>query len=77
MSAEEGNRGGVTVRDVKAADFISAYAEHLKRSGKIELPKWVDIVKTARHRELPPYDQDWYYIRAGRCPSVNILVDGP
>ena len=62
--SEEGNTGGVCVRDVKAADFIAAYAEHLKRSGKMELPKWWDIVKTGTHKELSPYDKDWYYIRA-------------
>jgi ribosomal protein S19E (S16A) len=32
----------------------------------MELPEWVDIVKTARFKELPPSDPDWYYIRAGR-----------
>jgi hypothetical protein len=31
----------------------------------MELPEWVDIVKTARFKELPPYDPDWYYTRAG------------
>ena len=31
----------------------------------MELPEWVDIVKTARFKELPPYDLDWYYTRAG------------
>ena len=54
---------GITVRDIKAADFIKAYAQHIKRSGKIELPKWVDYAKTAPHRELAPYDPDWYFIR--------------
>jgi small subunit ribosomal protein S19e len=56
---------GVTVRDVSAADFIAAYARFLKRSGKITLPKWADIVKTAHYKELAPYDADWYYVRAG------------
>jgi small subunit ribosomal protein S19e len=55
---------GVTVRDVKAADFIKAYAEHLKRSGKMELPGWYDVVKTASFKEFSPADPDWYYIRA-------------
>jgi ribosomal protein S19E (S16A) len=32
----------------------------------MELPEWVDIVKTARFKELPPYDPDWYYTRAGK-----------
>ena len=45
--------------------FIAAYASHLKRSGKIEVPQWVDMVKTGAFKELAPYDQDWFYIRAG------------
>jgi hypothetical protein len=31
----------------------------------MELPEWTDIVKTAKFKELAPYDPDWYYIRAG------------
>ncbi len=42
-------KGGVSsLRDVSAADFIVAYAAHLKKGGKLELPEWVDVVKTAR-----------------------------
>mmetsp|Transcript_13624 Transcript_13624/g.46139 ORF Transcript_13624/g.46139 Transcript_13624/m.46139 type:complete len:159 (+) Transcript_13624:28-504(+) len=55
---------GVTVKDVPAQDFIVAYAAHLKRTGKIEVPKWADLVKTAKFKELAPYDPDWYYVRA-------------
>ena len=55
---------GVTVRDVNSAHFIKSYADHLKRSGKMELPKWWDIVKTGTFKEFSPYDKDWYYIRA-------------
>ena len=29
----------LTVKDVDTHEFINAYAQHLKRSGKIELPK--------------------------------------
>ena len=57
-------KSGTTVKDVSAHDFVVAYAQHLKRQGKMELPKWVDLVKTASHKELSPYDGDWYYIRA-------------
>ncbi|EIN12850.1 40S ribosomal protein S19 [Punctularia strigosozonata HHB-11173 SS5] len=52
------------VRDISAEAFISAYASHLKRSGKLEVPTWVDIVKTGSYKELAPYDPDWYYVRA-------------
>jgi small subunit ribosomal protein S19e len=37
----------------------------LKRSGKLEVPTWVDMVKTGAYKELAPYDPDWYYVRAG------------
>ncbi|KAL3721313.1 hypothetical protein ACJRO7_033758 [Eucalyptus globulus] len=39
-----------TVKDVSPHEFVNAYAAHLKRSGKIELPHWTDIVKTARSK---------------------------
>jgi len=45
--------------------FIAAYSSHLKRSGKLEVPNWVDTVKTGSFKELAPYDPDWYYVRAG------------
>ena len=54
----------VTVRDVKAADFIAEFATYLKSTGKFEVPSWTDLVKTGIHKELPPQDPDWYYIRA-------------
>ncbi|KAF6757347.1 ribosomal protein S19e [Ephemerocybe angulata] len=52
------------VRDISAEEFIKAYASHLKRSGKLEVPTWVDIVKTGAYKELAPYDPDWYYVRS-------------
>jgi small subunit ribosomal protein S19e len=68
MSEEEDKKvGGTTVKDVAAAAFVKAYAQHLKRQGKIEVPKWVDYVKTSTARELAPYDPDWFYIR---CASI-------
>merc|ERR1712137_1488777 len=37
---------------------------HLKNSDKFELPVWADLVKTSTTKELAPYGDDWYYIRA-------------
>jgi len=59
---------GINVKDVASDQFVVAYAAHLKRIGKIEVPKWADLVKTASYKELAPYDPDWYYIRAGTRP---------
>ncbi|KAF2801674.1 40S ribosomal protein-like protein S19 [Mytilinidion resinicola] len=55
---------GVTVKDVEAGKFITAYAAFLKRQGKLQITGWVDTVKTSHSKELPPQDIDWFYIRA-------------
>ena len=31
----------------------------------MKLPDYVDYIKTGHHKELAPYDKDWYFIRAG------------
>lgn len=40
---------------------------NLFRSGKLKVPDWIDICKTGIHKELAPYDADWYYTR---CASI-------
>uniref|UniRef100_A0A7N0ZSL9 40S ribosomal protein S19 n=1 Tax=Kalanchoe fedtschenkoi TaxID=63787 RepID=A0A7N0ZSL9_KALFE len=67
---------GKTVKDVSPHEFVKAYAAHLKRSGKMELPHWTDIVKTATFKELAPYDPDWYYIRAASMARKIYLRGG-
>ncbi|KAK4253171.1 hypothetical protein QN277_010771 [Acacia crassicarpa] len=65
-----------TVKDASPHEFVKAYAAHLKRSGKMEPPEWIDIVKTARFKELAPYDPDWYYIRAASMARKIYLRGG-
>ncbi|KAF9683987.1 hypothetical protein SADUNF_Sadunf04G0071000 [Salix dunnii] len=65
-----------TVKDVSPHEFVKAYSAHLKRSGKVELPPWTDIVKTAKFKELAPYDPDWYYIRAASMARKIYLRGG-
>ncbi|KZV42765.1 hypothetical protein F511_07462 [Dorcoceras hygrometricum] len=65
-----------TVKDVSPHEFVKAYAAHLKRSGKMELPEWTDIVKTGVLKELAPYDPDWYYIRAASMARKIYLRGG-
>merc|ERR1711972_226145 len=59
----EGGRTVKTVKDVEADKFITAFAQHLKRQGRFEIPKWADVVKTSKAKELPPSDPDWLYTR--------------
>ena len=40
----------------------------------MKIPDWVDIVKLGIFKELAPYDEDWFYIRAGKltlCLTAN------
>ncbi|CAK9080600.1 unnamed protein product [Durusdinium trenchii] len=63
LNKEPEGRKIVTVKDVEPEKFISAFSQHLKRQGRFELPKWADVVKTSKARELPPSDPDWLYVR--------------
>ena len=67
---------GICVRDVSATEFIKAYAEHLKNSDKFDLPVWADTVKTGVFKELAPYGDDWYYIRAASIARKVYLRPG-
>ena len=58
------SKNHLTVKDVPANHFIATYAEYLKRPNKIEIPTWVDYVKTGKNKQLCPYDRDWLYVRA-------------
>ncbi|KAM6580321.1 hypothetical protein CsatA_004095 [Cannabis sativa] len=65
-----------TVKDVNPHEFVKAYAAHLKRSGKVELPDYTDLVKTAKFKELAPYDPDWYFVRAASVARKVYLRGG-
>merc|ERR1711966_267981 len=54
----------------------NALAAHFKKSGKIELPEWHDLVKTAPFKEMCPMDPDWYYVRAASLARKVYLRGG-
>ncbi|KAK3275171.1 40S ribosomal protein S19, variant 2 [Cymbomonas tetramitiformis] len=64
-----------TVKDVPSHEFVVAYAQYLRSTGKFETPTWVDLVKTSVGKEMAPYDPDWYYIRAASI-ARQIYVRG-
>jgi len=65
-----------TVKDVPSHEFVVAYAQYLRSTGKFETPAWVDLVKTAPFKELAPLDPDWYYIRAASVARQIYLRGG-
>lgn len=46
------------------------------RSGKVRVPEHMDLVKTARFKELAPYDPDWFYVR---CAAIlrHVYIRSP
>jgi len=64
----------VSVKDVSQPEFTVALAAFLKKSGKMKVPEWVDLVKTNNRKELAPYDEDWFYIRAASMPGICTSV---
>ena len=65
-----------TVYEVSPHDLITAVAQELKSTGKVQPPEWAAYAKTGVHREMPPINPDWWYVR---CASVlrRIYIDGP
>ena len=48
--------------DVSPQELAKEVANALKE--KITAPKWAVFVKTGSHKERPPLEKDWWYIRA-------------
>ncbi|VDN50056.1 unnamed protein product [Dracunculus medinensis] len=52
-----------SVKDVDQQEIVRQIAIFLKKSGKVKVPEWADLVKLGSNKELAPIDSDWYYIR--------------
>lgn len=66
----------VTVYDVPAEELILKTAEKLKGNDKIVPPEWAEYVKTGRHTERAPSQDDWWYTRAASILR-KLYVKGP
>lgn len=52
-----------TIYDVDAQDLIEKAAEEMKKIPEIKPPIWAAFVKTGMHKERPPMNNDWWYLR--------------
>ncbi|VDD97347.1 unnamed protein product [Enterobius vermicularis] len=52
-----------SVKDVDQHEIVRQIAMFLKKSGKVKVPEWSDLVKLGCNKELAPVDPDWYYTR--------------
>nr|AOZ55979.1 ribosomal protein S19E (S16A) [uncultured korarchaeote] len=66
----------VTAKDIEADRLIPALAEVLRRIPELKQPEWAMFVKTGPHKQRPPIQTDWWYIRASSILR-RIYLDGP
>jgi small subunit ribosomal protein S19e len=65
-----------TVYDVPADRFIRTLAEELKSKPEIVPPDWAAFAKTGVHKEMPPEDPDWWFVRVASIMR-RVYIDGP
>jgi small subunit ribosomal protein S19e len=65
-----------TLYDVPAEDLIEAVAAQLTEDDAIEEPDWATYTKTGVGRELPPEQEDFWFVRAASLLR-KVAVDGP
>ncbi len=65
-----------TVFDIPADLLIAKVADELKNESVIKAPEWAEFVKTGVHKEMPPENPDWWYVRSAAMLR-RIYVDGP
>ena len=58
------------------AKLIGKVAAYFKENKVIEPPPWAMFVKTGVHKERPPQDPDWWYVRAAAIMR-KLYLKGP
>jgi len=56
--------------------LIRKVATYLKENKVVDPPSWAMFVKTGVHKERPPQDPDWWYIRAAAIMR-KLYLKGP
>ena len=65
-----------SVNDIGPEKANQLLASELKKMDKITPPSWASFVKTGNHKERPPENPDWWFIRAASILK-NIYNHGP
>ncbi len=66
-----------TVFDVDPNQLIEKAAEELKKIPEIQPPEWAKFVKTGAHKERPPMQKDWWYIRTAAILRKLYIYNKP
>lgn len=52
-----------SIYDVNPSELIEKASEDMKKIDEIKPPEWAAFVKTGMHKERPPLEDDWWYVR--------------
>lgn len=64
----------MSIYDTPVNELILRTSEELKKVDSIKAPEWSKFAKTGVHKERPPVQKDWWYIRsAAVLRKVQIL----
>lgn len=66
----------VTIYDVPPGELVAKLAVRLKEMDSIKPPEWADFVKTGRHAEKAPVQEDWWFTRAASVLR-KVYIEGP
>lgn len=51
------------VKDADSQEFIEKLAENLEKMEQLKQPDWSRFIKTGRHKERPPEQKNWWWLR--------------
>ena len=65
-----------TFHDIPADMLISALSAKMQEFDSISPPDWAEYAKTGTHRERPPTQDDWWFIRSAAVLR-KVGIKGP
>lgn len=66
----------MSVHEVPPSALIKRLSEELKKLKELTPPQWSLFAKTGAHKERPPEQPDWWYVRSASLLR-RIYIDGP
>jgi small subunit ribosomal protein S19e len=66
----------VSIHDVNPQKLIEAIALQLEKNKELAPPEWIKFVKTGSHKERPPEQKNWWYLRSAAILR-SVAINGP
>ena len=65
-----------TVNEVSSEKFVARLKEELKKIEEIKPPTWASFAKSGTHKQRPPQQKDFWYVRSAAVLR-RIYLEGP